>query len=202
MKNKFIRWLKRHKRCLIICSLIFFFPLFVGNVYTWKLPQWVAVESGDLLSYYATVFGILGSFIIYRNERKDKETERKKELRPSFVVELKKSKDYTDVFNLIITKQTESVFSQLYLYDVFVSNKINHKNEYKVSYNKSVEFEKEFSLDCNANYDDILDDDGYPKFIQICCDDMDGNSWDCYYFKINDCGKIYYHSGNFEFYGR
>lgn len=83
--------------------------------------------------YYAKVFGILGSFFQYRQEKKNTEKERRRELRPAFVVELRKSKSYPDVFELTITKKTENVFSHLYLYDNFVSNQINPKNEYKIS---------------------------------------------------------------------
>ena len=44
---------------------------------------------------------------------------------------------------------------------------------------------------------DIIDEkDGYPKYIQILCEDTDRYTWNFEYHKINDCGKILLSSSN------
>lgn len=45
---------------------------------------------------------------------------------------------------------------------------------------------------------DIIDTDGYPKYIQLLCDDKDGNAWNGCYYKVKDCDKIYYYPRDFE----
>ena len=45
---------------------------------------------------------------------------------------------------------------------------------------------------------DIIDSDGYPKYVQIQCEDKDSNSWNCCYYKIKNCEKVYYYPRDFE----
>ena len=45
---------------------------------------------------------------------------------------------------------------------------------------------------------DIIDSDSYPKYIQLLCNDKDGNTWNCCYYKVKDCDKIYYYPRDFE----
>ena len=45
---------------------------------------------------------------------------------------------------------------------------------------------------------DIIDRDGYPRYVQLICDDKEGNAWDCCYHKVKDCDKIYYYPRDFE----
>ena len=45
---------------------------------------------------------------------------------------------------------------------------------------------------------EILDKDGFPQYVQLLCDDIDGNSWNCCYYKVKDCDKVYYYPRDFE----
>ncbi|MCR4615692.1 MAG: hypothetical protein K5756_06040 [Clostridiales bacterium] len=45
---------------------------------------------------------------------------------------------------------------------------------------------------------EILDSDGFPKYVQLLCDDSDGNAWSCCYNKLHDCNNIYYYPGDIE----
>ena len=80
--------LKKHKTEIIFCILLFLFPILVGLIYALPLPQVIKVESGDLLGYYATTFGILGSFYTYRQEKRKSHIEHLRELRPCLIVEI------------------------------------------------------------------------------------------------------------------
>ena len=68
--KRFILKQRNNKIVMIIVITVLIFPLLVGAIYALPLPQVIAVESGDLLAYYGTSLGILGSFITYQAERK------------------------------------------------------------------------------------------------------------------------------------
>lgn len=177
---------------------MFLFPIVVGMIYALPLPQIVAVDSGDLLGYYATVFGIWGSFYTYRLEKRKSEIERNNDIKPQFIVELSKN-DKSDIFSLIIRNHSKSTVSHLHLYDCFLSSEAKDKCSLKITYLKTIEEEDKLKPDFNITMDDdIMDVDGYPKYVQLLCDDMDGKTWNCCYHKINDCGKIYYYPRDFE----
>ena len=71
-------------------------------IYAIPIPQFVAVDSGDLFAYYGTTFGIIGSFITYRHELNKSKKERIGELKPAFIVEVKKLGKEEDIFNIEI----------------------------------------------------------------------------------------------------
>ena len=189
--------LKKHKTEIIFCILLFLFPIIVGLVYALPFPQVIKVESGDLLGYYATTFGILGSFYTYRQEKRKSHIEHLRELRPCLIVEITEP-DKNGVFSLSINNHSHNVLTNFYLYDAFLSSTIKKgKNTYTVTYNKTSEEANALAPQFNIVMDDdIIDPDGYPRYVQILCDDSDGNTWDCWYQKIDDCGKIYYYPQN------
>ena len=47
----------------LLLLALFCFPLGVGAIYALPLPRIINVEAGDLLAYYGTTFGIIGSFV-------------------------------------------------------------------------------------------------------------------------------------------
>ena len=59
MKIKHKYFIKNNKRLVIVITVLLLFPIAVGLIYALPLPQIVAIDSGDLLGYYATTFGIL-----------------------------------------------------------------------------------------------------------------------------------------------
>ena len=53
----------------VFVVFIFLFPLLIGIICALNLPNIINVASGDLLSYYAVAFGILASYLTYKNEK-------------------------------------------------------------------------------------------------------------------------------------
>lgn len=201
MKNKriFKKYLKRNKHLVGLFVALFIFPIIIGLIYAIPIPQIVAVDSGDLLAYYGTTFGIIGSFITYRHELNKSKKERIKELKPSFVVEVKKVSKEDSIFDIDIINRSQQTVTFLHFYDEFISTIINDKYSFKTTFNKTIEEAEGINPDYNITMDsEILDNDGYPKYVQLLCDDSDGNSWNCCYYKVKDCDKVYYYPRDFE----
>lgn len=201
MKNKkiLIKRLKRNKCLIGVFVVLFIFPIIIGMIYAIPIPQIVAVNSGDLLAYYGTTFGIIGSFITYRHELNKSKKERINELKPTFIVEVKKVNKEENIFDIEITNRSQLTVTFLHLYDEFISTIINNKYSFRTTFNKTVEETKDIDLDHNITMDpEILDNDGFPKYVQLLCDDSDGNSWNCCYYKVKDCNKVYYYPRDFE----
>ena len=168
-------------------------------IYAIPIPQFVAVDSGDLLAYYGTTFGIIGSFATYRHELNKSKKERINELKPAFIVEVKKVEKEEDIFNIEIINHSQQTVTFLYFYDEFISSIIKCKYSFKTTFNKTIEEIEGIKIDYNITMDsEILDNDGFPKYVQLLCDDSDGNSWNCCYYKVKDCDKVYYYPRNFE----
>ena len=157
--------LKKRKTEIIFCIFLFLFPIIVELICA--LP--LGVDGGDLLGYYATTFGILGSFYIYRQEKRKSHIEHLRELQPCLIVEITEP-DKNGVFSLSISNSSRNVLSNFYLYDAFLSSTIKKgKNTYKVTYNKSSEETNALAPQFNITMDDdIIGTDGYPKYVQIC----------------------------------
>lgn len=201
MKNKkiFRKYLKRNKYFVGLFVVLFIFPIIIGLIYAIPIPQFVAVDSGDLLAYYGTTFGIIGSFITYRHELNKSKKERISELKPAFIVEVKKVEKEEDIFNIEIINRSQQTVTFLYFYDKFISTIINDKYSFKTTFNKTIKETEGINPDYNITMDsEILDNDGFPKYVQLICDDSDGNSWNCYYYKVKDCNKVYYYPRDFE----
>ena len=201
MKNKkiFRKYLKRNKYFVGLFVVLFMFPIIVGLIYAIPIPQFVAVDSGDLLAYYGTTFGIIGSFITYRHELNKSKKERINELKPAFIVDVKKIKKEEDIFNIEIINRSQQTVTFLHFYDEFISTIINDKYSFKTTVNKTIKETEGINPDYNITMDsEILDNDGFPKYVQLLCDDSDGNSWNCCYYKVKDCDKVYYYPRDFE----
>lgn len=167
--------------------------------YALPIPQIVAVDSGDLLAYYGTTFGIIGSFITYRHELRKSKKERIKELKPTFVVEVRNINEELNVFNIDIINRSQNTITFLHFYDEFVSAIIQDKYSFRTTFNKTTLEADNINLDYNITMDpEILDTDGFPKYVQLLCDDIDGNAWNCCYYKVKDCNKVYYYPRDFE----
>ena len=201
MKNKkiFRKYHKRNKYFVGLFVVLFMFPIIVGLIYAIPIPQFVAVDSGDLLAYYGTTFGIIGSFITYRHELNKSKKERINELKPAFIVDVKKIKKEEDIFNIEIINRSQQTVTFLHFYDEFISTIINDKYSFKTTFNKTIKEAEGINPDYNITMDsEILDNDGFPKYVQLLCDDSDGNSWNCCYYKVKDCDKVYYYPRDFE----
>lgn len=201
MKNRKVirKFFKRNKGLVWILVVLFFFPIIIGLIYALPLPQVVAVESGDLLAYYGTAFGILGSFVTYRYEVNKSKKERIRELKPAFVVEVKRTDTEHNEFNIEIINRSQQTLSFLHLYDEFISTIVEEHYSFKITYNKSILETEEIKPDYNITMDpDIIDTDGFPEYVQLLCDDCEGNAWNCCYYKVKDCDNVYYYPRDFE----
>ena len=201
-------WSKRNKTYIWIFVFLTAFPLIVDGLYALPFRQIIAIDSGDLLSYYGTAFGIFGSFITYRTETRKKKKEREIDMRPSFHVKMEPCNSANNIepcnsanniFMVEIKKLSEKPISYLYFYDEFISEVAKKEYSFKVTFNLKVEEAEIIKPDYNITMDpDIIDSDGYPKYIQLLCDDVVGNSWNCCYHKVKDCGRYYYYPDPFE----
>ena len=184
---------------ILLFLAIFLFPIIIGAIYAMPLPQFVDVESGDLLAYYATTFGIIGSFITYQHKVRKSKKEKIKELKPTFVVEVDRVDEELDVFRVNIINLSQQSVTFLHFYDEFIATIVNDKYSLKTTFNKSIEEIESIDLDYNITMDsEIIDTDGFPKYIQLLCNDSEGNFWNCCYYKVRDCNKVYYYPRDFE----
>lgn len=194
--KKIKTFFRKHKRIIGIIIVIIFFPVGIGLIYNIPCRQIVAVEVGDLLAFYGTSFGIFFSFLTYREEKKKERNARENELRPKLLIEVKRLTSSSQ-FNIKIKKLSDSPLQHIYLYTEYVLTELYKENNLKVLYCQTVEEADKYKKQKLIYiFEDILDNDGYPKYIHIMCDDIEGNCWDCCYDKINDCGNIYYHLGD------
>lgn len=191
-------WLDRHLGKYEIIAIVLCFPLFIGAIYALPLPQVIPVEIGELLTYYATAFGILGSFILYRDELNKRNKEREKELKPDLSVGVDKQTDNT--FLIQVENNSRYPLYFFNIYDEFVSKLMKAKYSLRISYNLYEDEEKELNPHYNITVDeDIIDPkDGFPKYIQILCDDVDGKQWSCLFYKIANGANPYYYPRDWE----
>lgn len=196
---KIKRWFKNNKKTVLLFGFVLILPLAIGGIYALPLPQIIAIDSGDLLAYYGTAFGIIVSFIVYRHEIKTKRKEKTQYLKPLFFVEVEPIDNTLGLFSVKINNHSEQPLSYLYFYDEFIEAHIQKQYLFRVAYNKTIEQTKTIKPEFNITIDsEIIDSDGYPKYIQILCDDKEGNMWNCCYYKVKDCEKIYYYPRDFE----
>ena len=189
--RKFKRWLKKQK--LSWLCFILLFPLFVGWVYSLPLPQYIAVDSGDLLAFYGTAFGLLLSARMYLEVKQKESLERQKAIRPQLYVELVRRSDQSDLFDICVQKIGDQLIEDAYLYEKQIGAIINKVQCYTIAYCLNPSKAKDLSVDFNIEMDDeILDTDGYPKYIQILCYDADDNGWVCEFDKAKMQDKVLY----------
>ena len=182
---------------MVLACLVF--PLIIGAIYALPLPQYIAVDAGDLLAFYGTAFGIFVSFYIYQDEKKKIIIAQKSELRPKLLVRVERHNDNENLFDIMVTNQSERMLSYFSMYDTFISEGFPKENKLTVSYCQSTEEQEELNAVFNFTSDDeIIDDDGYPKYIQIICDDAERHSWNCNFFKVRDGSKVFYYPRDWE----
>ena len=91
------------------------------------------------------------------------------------------------------------MLSYLSLYDEFITTIVQNNHTFQVTYNKTTEECEAIKPQFNITMDDrIIDSDGYPKYVQLICNDKEGNAWNCCYYKVKDCDKMYYYPRDFE----
>lgn len=197
MLNRVKNNIKRHlkKPIAILVLFIILTPAIIESIYSLPIKHYPNVDASSLLSFYGTSFGIIGSFWLYKSEKKLGEEKRKKELQPSFLAEVV-SNEY-GIFNIRIRSLAQSVFTHLYLYDEPWVEMASKDMNVCVSFCETKEdFQKLRHQGAQMNItvdEDIIQPDGYPKYIQLTCEDVDKDTWLCDFYKVNDCGKIIYY---------
>ena len=192
-------WIKANK--VATCGLVglLLFPLIIGFIYWLPLPQIIAVDSGELLAYYGTVFAILGSFVGYRIEMRKKEKEKNNKLRPFFIVNVNRIDEENGIFEVNVKHKSKDILSYLYFYDTFISDEVKEEYTFIVTYLNLLEDIDAKDIYINVTMDDeIMDNEGYPKYVQLLCNDIEGNLWDCCYYKVKDFDNIYYYPREVE----
>lgn len=184
---------KKKVRITVVGVLLFIFPLIIGAIYALPLPQYIAVDSGDLLSYYGVVFGLFASYCTYLNEKKREKQERESELSPALHVEVSSEIAQKDVFSIQITSLKRQVLTDVIVYDVPICNILNDTINVTVGFGSH-------KNDCFIKPDvDISDSDipidkqsGYPDYIQIACVDTARNCWICDFQRLTVENKNLY----------
>ena len=198
-KQKFKKTVKKYKVTILVASVPFIFPLVVGAVYALPLPQIIMVEAGDLLSFYGVAFGIMGSYITYANNKKKEEASKNEKLKPKLRVELEMDDVGEEIFKLTVYNDTRNILHTIFLYDCFAKMNLNHKEVFYVAFKGArEEYHKNqrlFNIDMGEGY---LEEDGYPKFVQICCDDEEKRMWDCTFDLRGRKNERFYYPRNFE----
>lgn len=189
----------RKYKVIIIFSLFFLiFPLLLYIIYRLIYCCYPPFEAGVLLSYYGTTFGIFGSFVtFYLTDKKEKET-RNAEIKPKITVDLEKEDE--KVFKLTVYNCLQTPARNVFLYDEILDSKIEKYTTVYVTYNMpNDEFNKykEKYKNCqNITLDEDIIENGYPKYILIDCDDVDGRMWQCEFNKIVNGSQIAYMNSN------
>ena len=195
-KSKLKMWAERNLIPLV-CIIIILFPLAIGLFYALPFPQIIKVESGDLLAFYGTMGGIVFSFWTYRREKAKEKRQRDKELRPQIMVELMKQKK-SPVFEVSIHNLSSKPLRYVWFHEASIAQMVKQEITFTASYSLSSADVTKYDPDHNICSDEnIIDQTGYPVYVQILCEDYDGNTWNCCFHKVND-SPIYYYPDVFE----
>lgn len=196
--HKFKRFFSKFKIVILSVVIFIIFPAILSIIYKKIYFRTPPLDSGDVLSYFATTFGIFGSFVtFYLTDKKEKET-RNAEIKPKFTVDLKKEDE--KVFKLTVYNCLQTPARNVFLYDEILDSKIEKYTTVYVTYNMpNDEFNKykEKYKNCqNIILDEDIIENGYPKYILIDCDDVDGRMWQCEFNKIVNGSQFAYMNSN------
>ncbi len=196
--HNYKKFFRKYKVIIILSLFFLFFPLLLYMIYRLIYCCYPPFEAGVLLSYYGTTFGIFGSFVtFYLTDKKEKET-RNAEIKPKITVDLEKEDE--KVFKLTVYNCLQTPARNVFLYDEILDSKIEKYTTVYVTYNlPNDEFNKykEIYKNCqNITLDEDIIENGYPKYILIDCDDVDGRMWQCEFNKIVNGSQIAYMNSN------
>ena len=200
MKHWTIRkFIKRCNVTILIAIFLFLFPLIIGAVYALPLPQIIMVDAGDLLSFYGLAFGIMGSYITYANNKKKSEASKNENLKPKLYVELELVDREEKIFKLTVYNDTRNILQTIIVYDCYAQMNLSRVEEFYVVFEgaqrKHYNGKKLFNVEIG---DGELEDDGYPKYVQILCDDEEKRMWNCTFDIRGAKSERFYYPRNFE----
>ena len=151
-----IKWNKTSIRLFIALLL---FPLVIGLFY--KIPiNFVDIEIGDLLSFYAVALGLFATYLTYRETENINSLARQESLRPKIEFSLELDGD--------------EIESKVHIYN-------STDNDYVIVYigHDYYEDEKKRYLNAKSHLDFTIDswDEVAPESVQVGVKDADGNEW-------------------------
>lgn len=151
-----IKWYKTSIRLFIALLL---FPLVIGLFY--KIPiNFVDIEIGDLLSFYAVALGLFATYLTYRETENINSLARQESLRPKIEFSLELDGD--------------EIESKVHIYN-------STDNDYVIVYigHDYYEDEKKRYLNAKSHLDFTIDswDEVAPESVQVGVKDADGNEW-------------------------
>ncbi len=202
MKKRFVarkrlrRFVRRYRNIALIGILLFIFPLVVGFVYFLPIPQYIAVESGDLLSYYGTAFGLFASYITYRLEKKEREREADRRNSPRLIVDIERYGTIEDcgLFYLRIQNKSEGTLTHFGVYHEHLCNAIETEKLFRIAVTSGSSDKNLADVDVVCWVDSAeIEKNGYPKYIQILCEGNNGDSWICDFLKDGNPNSVHYY---------
>lgn len=197
IKDNIRKTCRYFRKCWWVYGAILF-PLLIAVVTCVPCLRSFLPKSGDLLAYYGVIFGLLGSYYKYSEDRRKEKREKEQALTPFFSVELEKEKECDKQYNISITLLKKQLLRDIGLYDEYLCKtmSVGQSITKTISFSLSSEEEKRLKKknDFNITVDgDIMDTDGYPKYIQIVCDDLEGNGWVCDFIKVKHTNEVKYY---------
>ena len=179
MKRKIKKFFKRicvNKVAFAI--FLFILPLIIDLIYHVPIEFFFISES-DLLQFYGVTFGIFASYVTYSYEKEKSRKSRDSELKPCMAVKLIPCEG--DNFEISISNVNDVVITDLFLFDELIDNVLQSQKKYKVNFNPE---NKNSNILDFSNYDkDLVDTDGYPKYILISSCDAEDRMWQSEYLK-------------------
>ena len=193
---------------ILIVLVIFLFPFLLYWIYSWNCRQIIKIDLKDMLSYYATVFAIPGSFaVLYitrkyelEDQRKEEEKENEKN-KPHFTVTLKKISSY---FEVTINGCDKGKYKNIYFYEKRICDIwTKEQYKYKLYFDKNTEkrkYKKDGIIRIPESYCCCkFDNEGYPAEFFILCEDIKlGVIYLSYYKKNVEDEQIVYNADPVE----
>lgn len=168
----------------ILIILITILPVLVELLYHTCFKNFLLVRQGELLGYYSVAFGICVPVSQYFYGKRQENKLRNKELKPIITVDLEWDADNNYTYNLTITKLSDNIIKEVFLYWEPLTSVLNGKQTFKLGFDSK--YIADGVLDfSNINDNNLIDDeDGYPKYIVLSCYDAENQLWQCEYNKI------------------
>ena len=153
------RSIKWYKTSILLFIALLLFPLVIGLFY--KIPiNFVDIEIGDLLSFYAVALGLFATYLTYRETENINSLARQESLRPKIEFSLELDGD--------------EIESKVHIYN-------STDNDYVIVYigHDYYEDEKKRYLNAKSHLDFTIDswDEVAPESVQVGVKDTDGNEW-------------------------
>lgn len=194
--KKIKKIIRKNRIAIIFFLAILMFPIFVKLACLIPCLKEIGIASDECLAFYGTAFGIFASFYTYRAEKRKSELQHRRDLMPKISIELQQRRTQRELFDLSIYISEDRPFFDVFLFDEYVFGKVEESEKISISFGLSKEQQDCLKPDVNVSVDEdeIMDTDGYPKYIQIVCHDIENTGWVCNFDKVDCNGKRFYAS--------